>query len=64
MPPFDLVGARWGHERLPKRVMARDQEIVVPELQQLRDENRRLKGFVADLTLDKNVLQEAPRKKW
>jgi putative transposase len=34
------------------------------ELRQLRDENRRLKGLVADLTLDKNMLQEALRKKW
>ena len=34
------------------------------ELRQLRDENRRLKGLVADLTLDKTMLQEALRKKW
>jgi putative transposase len=37
----------------------------VPELRevrQLRNENRRLKGLVADLTLDKNMLQEALRK--
>lgn len=34
------------------------------ELRQLREENRRLKGLVADLTLDKTVLQEALRKKW
>lgn len=34
------------------------------ELRQLRDENRKLKGLVADLTLDKTVLQEALRKKW
>jgi putative transposase len=34
------------------------------ELRQLRDENRRLKGLVADLTLDKNMLQEALRKNW
>ena len=34
------------------------------ELRQLRDENRRLKGLVAVLTLDKNMLQEALRKKW
>jgi putative transposase len=34
------------------------------ELRQLRDENRRLKGVVADLTLDKTILQEALRKKW
>ena len=32
------------------------------ELRQLRDENRRLKGLVADLTLDKTMLQEALRK--
>ena len=32
------------------------------ELRQLRDENRRLKGLVADLTLDKNMLQEALQK--
>ena len=36
----------------------------VRELRQLRDENRRLKGLVADLTLDKAMLQEAMRKKW
>ena len=34
------------------------------ELRQLREENRKLKGLVADLTLDKTVLQEALRKKW
>lgn len=34
------------------------------ELRQLRDENRRLKGLVADLALDKEILQEAVRKKW
>ena len=34
------------------------------ELKQLRDENRRLKCVVADLTLDKNILHEALRKKW
>ena len=34
------------------------------ELRQLRDENRRLKGVVADLTLDRTMLQEALRKKW
>ena len=33
------------------------------ELRQLRDENRRLKGRVADLSLDKNILQEAMRKR-
>jgi putative transposase len=34
------------------------------ELRQLRDENRKLKGVVADLTLDKAILHEALRKKW
>jgi putative transposase len=34
------------------------------ELRQLREENRRLKGLVADLSLDKTILQEALRKKW
>lgn len=34
------------------------------ELRQLRDENRRLKRVVADLTLDKQILQESLRKKW
>ena len=32
-------------------------------LKQLEDENRRLRGFVADLTLDKHILQEVLRKK-
>ena len=34
------------------------------ELRQLREENRRLKGVVADLTLDKAMLREALGKKW
>jgi putative transposase len=34
------------------------------ELKQLRDENGRLKRLVADLSLDKTILQEALRKKW
>jgi putative transposase len=33
------------------------------ELRQLREENRKLKQLVADLTLDKHVLQETIRKK-
>jgi putative transposase len=32
-------------------------------LKQLEDENRRLKGLVADLTLDKHILQEVLREK-
>ena len=34
------------------------------ELRQLREENRKLKGLVADLSLDKTILQEALRRKW
>jgi putative transposase len=32
-------------------------------LKQLEDENRRLKGLVADLTLDKQMLQDGLSKK-
>ena len=35
----------------------------VRRLRQLEDENARLKRLVADLTLDKNILQEVIRKK-
>jgi putative transposase len=34
------------------------------ELRQIREENRKLKGLVADLTLDKQILQESLRKQW
>jgi len=34
------------------------------EQRQLRDENRKLKGLVADLTLDMTILHEALRKTW
>ena len=33
------------------------------ELRQLREENRKLKGIVADVTLDKHILQEVLSKK-
>ncbi len=36
----------------------------VRELKQLRDENRRLKKIVADLTLDKTILRDALGNKW
>ena len=35
----------------------------VRELRQLRDENRRLKQLVADLSLDRSILQEALRNR-
>lgn len=37
--------------------------VELRRLKQLEDENRRLKGLVADLTLDKHILQEVVRKK-
>lgn len=37
--------------------------LEVRELRQLRDENARLKHLVADLTLDRHVLQEVIKKK-
>ena len=36
----------------------------IRELRQLRDENVKLKGLVADLTLDRAVLQDVLKKKW
>ena len=34
----------------------------IKKMKQLEDENRRLKGLVADLTLDKQMLHEVLRK--
>ena len=34
------------------------------ELRQLREENRKLKQVVADLSLDRHILSEAVKKKW
>lgn len=34
------------------------------ELRQLREENGRFKRLVADLSVDREILQEALRKKW
>jgi putative transposase len=36
----------------------------IRELRQLREETRKLKQLVADLSLDKTILQESLRKKW
>lgn len=36
----------------------------VRELKQLRDENQRLKKLVADLSLDKAMLQDLNSRKW
>jgi putative transposase len=37
--------------------------VELRELRQLQDENRKLKTLVADLSLDKTILQEALRRK-
>ena len=37
--------------------------LEIRELRQLRDENARLKSLVADLTLDRHILQEVIKKK-
>ena len=37
--------------------------LQIRELRQLRDENVRLKHLVADLTLDRHILQEVIKKK-
>jgi len=36
----------------------------VREMKQLQEENRRLKRLVAELSLDKTMLQDVLRKKW
>ena len=38
-------------------------DLGLSELRQLRQENRQLKSIVADLTLDKQILQESLRNK-
>ncbi len=37
---------------------------AIRELRLLREENARLKRLVADLTLDRQVLQDVVKKKW
>ena len=46
-----------------KRLYAGLGLIELRELRQLREENRKLKSLVADLTLDKHILQEVLSKK-
>jgi putative transposase len=36
----------------------------IRELRQLREENRKLKQLVADLSLDKTILQDTLRRRW
>ena len=46
-----------------KKRYANMELLEVRELRQLRDENARLKRLVADLTLDRHVLQEVIKKR-
>jgi putative transposase len=47
-----------------KKQYAGMQSDQVRELKQLQDENSRLKKLVADLSLDKAILQDINSKKW
>jgi putative transposase len=47
-----------------KKQYAGMQSDQVRELKQLQDENARLKRVVAELTLDKVILQDVVSKKW
>jgi putative transposase len=47
-----------------KKVYAGMGVAEIRRLKQLEDENARLKRLVADLTLDKTMLQDVLRKKW
>ena len=38
--------------------------VEIRRLEQLEEENTKLKRLVADLSLDKTMLQEVLRKKW
>jgi len=44
--------------------LRRDGVAELKKVKQLEDENRRLKSLVADLTLDKQMLQEVLKGKW
>lgn len=47
-----------------KRVYGGLQPSEARRLKQLEDENTKLKRLVAELTLDKTMLQDVVRKKW
>ena len=46
------------------KVYARMGVSEIRRLKQFEDENGKLKGLVAELTLDKTMLRDALRKKW
>ena len=47
-----------------KRQFAGMGVVELRRLRQVEEENRKLKQLVADLSLDKHILQEALRKNW
>jgi putative transposase len=47
-----------------KKQFARMGVSEIRRLKQLEDENARLKKLVADLTLDKTILQDVLKRKW
>jgi putative transposase len=56
----------WGSANRPLYLEAKvfwDRTERAAELRQLRDENAKLKKLVADLSLDRHMLQEIVRKK-
>src|SRR3982751_1501402 len=59
----------WSFGRKPKEAECQERRHAglrlsdLRELRQLREENRKLKTLVADLTLDKHILQEVLSKK-
>jgi putative transposase len=67
MPVADLI-RRLGISEVTfyrwKKQYAGMQSDQVRELKQLQDENVRLKKLVADLSLDKAILQDINSKKW
>jgi putative transposase len=67
MPVADLI-RRLGISEVTfyrwKKQYAGMQSDQVRELKQLQDENARLKKLVADLSLDKAILQDINAKKW
>jgi hypothetical protein len=60
MPPDRHLG---GHVPHVEEEVRKYGELGVSELRKLEDENARLWRIVADLTLDKQILQEVVKKK-
>jgi putative transposase len=59
---WPIFAARWGSAKR-KRQYAGLEVSELRELRQLREENGRLKRLVADLSVDRQILQEIVSKK-